>query len=113
MRPESSDHAVSVAARRPSDTVESQTPPIEPAGMSKINEVHEGATAAVRDGWVSGGSFLSSILAGLLVGWGLDSWLGTEPWLIVAGIVAGSVSGFYRMKDEVTAVGGKRDIFDG
>jgi len=113
--PEASHHAVNVAghARRRDESVESQAPPSEAAAMSKINEAHEGATAAVRDGWVSGGSFLSSILAGLAIGWGLDAWLGTDPWFVVAGVVAGSVSGFYGMKDQVTAVQGKRDIFDG
>lgn len=30
------------------------------------------------------------------VGWALDRWLGTNPWLMVAGIVLGSVVGFYQ-----------------
>ncbi len=29
------------------------------------------------------------------VGWFLDKWLGTSPWLVVAGIVLGSALGFY------------------
>lgn len=29
------------------------------------------------------------------VGWLLDKWLGTGPWLVVAGIVVGSALGFY------------------
>lgn len=36
----------------------------------------------------------ASVVAGLLVGMGLDRWLGTTPWLSVAGIVLGSVAGF-------------------
>jgi ATP synthase protein I len=39
-------------------------------------------------------SLAFSIVSGLLVGWALDRWLGTSPWLIVAGIVLGSVAGF-------------------
>ncbi|HEX9919543.1 MAG TPA: AtpZ/AtpI family protein [Pyrinomonadaceae bacterium] len=35
-----------------------------------------------------------SIVSCLLVGWALDRWLGTSPWLIVAGILLGSVAGF-------------------
>ena len=41
--------------------------------------------------------FFSSILAGFLVGFGLDAWLGTRPGFIVAGIVVGSISGFWKL----------------
>jgi ATP synthase protein I len=39
----------------------------------------------------------SSIVSCLIVGWVLDRWLGTSPWLIVAGIVLGSVAGFMHL----------------
>jgi ATP synthase protein I len=29
-------------------------------------------------------------------GWVLDRWLGTKPWLLVAGIVLGAIAGFYQ-----------------
>jgi ATP synthase protein I len=29
------------------------------------------------------------------VGWFLDRWLGTDPWLLIAGIVIGSAAGLY------------------
>lgn len=41
--------------------------------------------------------FFTSILAGLLLGLGLDAWLGTRPGLTIVGIVIGSVSGFWRL----------------
>jgi ATP synthase protein I len=53
--------------------------------------------SAVSDGWLHGGSFLNSILAGTLLGYLLDLWWGTEPWLVVTGIVLGSYSGFLRI----------------
>lgn len=53
--------------------------------------------SAVSDGLLHGGSFLSSILAGTLVGYFADLWLGTEPWLVIAGIVLGSYAGFMRI----------------
>ena len=53
--------------------------------------------AAVNDGWLSGGSFLNSILAGALLGYLLDMWWGTDPWLVVTGIVLGSYSGFLKL----------------
>ena len=41
-------------------------------------------------------SLASAIVACLLVGWLLDRWLKTGPWLLVAGIVLGAVVGFYQ-----------------
>ena len=60
---------------------------------STSKQVH----SAVNDGWMHGGSFFSSILAGTLLGYFLDMWLGTEPWLVVVGVTVGSYSGFVRM----------------
>lgn len=48
-------------------------------------------------GWAASGSFVGSILAGTLLGYLVDLWLGTRPWFIVIGIVAGSYSGFVTM----------------
>ena len=52
---------------------------------------------SAAEGWVASGSFLGSILSGFLIGYLLDRWLGTDPWLVVIGIVVGSYSGFVRM----------------
>jgi F0F1-type ATP synthase assembly protein I len=41
--------------------------------------------------------FLGSIAAGVFVGTALDRWLQTEPWLVLAMTIAGTVIGFYRM----------------
>jgi len=38
----------------------------------------------------------SSVVTLCGVGWLLDHWLGTKPWLLVAGIVLGSIVGFYQ-----------------
>lgn len=62
---------------------------------STSKQVH----SAVNDGWMRGGSFFSSILAGTLLGYFLDMWLGTEPWLVVVGVVVGSYAGFVKMWD--------------
>ena len=56
-------------------------------------------TSAARG--LAGGSesmdFISSVIAGLLIGFGLDWWLNTRPLFIVIGIVLGFVSGFYKL----------------
>ena len=40
-------------------------------------------------------SLFFSVVTLLGLGWLLDRWLGTSPWLLVAGIVLGSVLGLY------------------
>lgn len=43
------------------------------------------------------GSFVSSILAGTLLGYLGDRVFGTDPWLVVIGIIVGSYAGFMKM----------------
>lgn len=38
----------------------------------------------------------SSVVSFCGVGWLLDRWLGTKPWLLVLGIVLGAIAGFYQ-----------------
>ena len=38
----------------------------------------------------------SSVISFCGLGWLLDHWLGTKPWLLVAGIVLGAIAGFYQ-----------------
>ncbi len=55
---------------------------------------NESIGRAMSEGWSQPGSFLASILSGMLIGLLADSWLGTEPWLVVVGSLAGIYSGF-------------------
>lgn len=58
---------------------------------------HQHVGRAVSQGWLQGGSFTASILSGTLLGYLADMWLGTDPWLVVTGILLGSYSGFMNM----------------
>jgi ATP synthase protein I len=40
-------------------------------------------------------SLFAAVVAGLLLGWLLDRWLGTRPWLLVTGLVLGAAAGLY------------------
>lgn len=40
-------------------------------------------------------SLFAAVVAGLFLGWLLDRWLGTGPWLLLTGIVLGSAAGLY------------------
>jgi len=39
----------------------------------------------------------SSIAVGLFIGYWLDKWLGTHPWLLIVFLLLGTVSGFYSL----------------
>jgi ATP synthase protein I len=40
-------------------------------------------------------SLFAAVVAGLLLGWFLDRWLGTRPWFLVTGLVLGAAGGLY------------------
>ena len=42
-------------------------------------------------------SLFAAVVSGLLGGWLLDRWLGTRPWLLVAGVILGAAAGFYEL----------------
>jgi ATP synthase protein I len=42
-------------------------------------------------------ALFAAVVGGLVIGWLLDRWLGTKPWLLVTGIVLGSAAGFYEL----------------
>ncbi|MEX2651905.1 MAG: AtpZ/AtpI family protein [Acidimicrobiia bacterium] len=65
--------------------------------LVKSESATKQVAAAMGDGWLHGGSFVGSILAGALLGYLTDLWLGTDPWFLIVGIVLGSYSGFMRM----------------
>jgi ATP synthase protein I len=41
-------------------------------------------------------SLFAAVVSGLILGWLLDRWLGTRPWLLVVGLILGSAAGFYQ-----------------
>lgn len=57
-------------------------------GVSVLRYAKYGAVA-----W----EFVGAIAAGVFVGYQLDAYLGTEPWLVAFMTIAGTAVGFYRM----------------
>jgi ATP synthase protein I len=45
--------------------------------------------------YAAGITLFASVAAFCALGWMLDKWLGTEPWLLIVGIVLGSAAGLY------------------
>ncbi|MEO8435878.1 MAG: AtpZ/AtpI family protein [Pyrinomonadaceae bacterium] len=66
--------------------------------MKSDAEPEDEATVNRRSGIAYGAaiSLFAAVAAFLAIGWMLDRWLGTKPWLLVAGIVLGSAAGFYQ-----------------
>lgn len=48
----------------------------------------------INSGVRAGTELVVSIGAGTLIGYGLDSWLGTKPWFLIVFILAGIFIGF-------------------
>ncbi len=46
--------------------------------------------------YAAGLSIFISVATLMGLGWLLEGWLKTDPWLMVAGIILGSVVGFYQ-----------------
>ena len=59
--------------------------------------INQSVGRALGDGWSRSGAFVGSIISGTLIGFFADRWLGTEPWLVIVGILLGSYSGFMNM----------------
>jgi ATP synthase protein I len=41
--------------------------------------------------------FVGTVLAGAVIGWGVDRWFRTEPWAILILMILGVVGGFVRL----------------
>ena len=50
--------------------------------------------------------FSSNILGGILVGYFLDRWLNTGPWMVITGIVLGLTSAIIGMVRVLNRLGG-------
>ena len=75
----------------------------------------EGTGQEIGDSYRKAGPWLDaswqlsgSLVFWLLVGYFLDRWLGTRPWLLVAGSVLGIGLGFYLFFRAVAALGRKK-----
>ena len=45
--------------------------------------------------YAAGIALFASVAAFCAAGWFLDKWFGTQPWLLIAGIVIGSAAGLF------------------
>lgn len=50
-------------------------------------------------------SLVISIISFLLLGWALDRWLKTGPWILVGGIILGTIVGFVQFIRAMSRIG--------
>lgn len=53
---------------------------------------------------VVGLNLVSATFVGLFIGWWLDKWLGTKPWLLLAFLIFGIIAGFRNVITEVRKI---------
>ena len=46
--------------------------------------------------YAAGFTLFASVAACCGLGWFLDNWLGTDPWLLIGGIILGSAVGLFQ-----------------
>ncbi len=59
---------------------------------------------AIASASVVGLNLVSATFVGLLIGYWLDRWLGTKPWLLLVFLVLGIVAGFRNVLVEVKKI---------
>jgi ATP synthase protein I len=71
--------------RRLAEAEQRRTGPVRPA--------QKGGTSAWGVGTRVGVELLSALVVGVGIGWGLDRWLHTTPFLMVLGVLLGGAAG--------------------
>lgn len=59
----------------------------------------------LRVGLTAGTEFIASIGTGAFVGWLLDNWLGTNPWLLIVFMLLGIAAGFMNLYKTTQGIG--------
>jgi len=88
--------------------------PIDPTRVEKENISEKGSALSLA--FRVGVELISAVAVGTGIGWGLDYWLGTRPWLMLVFIILGGAAGVvnvYRLASGFGyAVGYQKDNSD-
>jgi ATP synthase protein I len=58
--------------------------------------VSHGEGAAENKGWAVGIEFVGTVLVSAFIGWLIDKWVDTAPWVMIVFLVLGFVAGLRR-----------------
>ena len=93
------DSKVEEARKADSKVEEAKKAEIVEPGLLKSNYTPDTPGETIRKSGLAYSAALAlfgSVLFMLIIGWLLDSFLGTSPWLLIGGIVLGAIIGFYQ-----------------
>ena len=82
---------------------------IREAGRRGAGKAEESAASALGTAWRIGLELVSALVVGVAIGYLLDRWLGTKPWLLILFFVLGSAAGLrnvFRMAARENAAAG-------
>lgn len=81
------------------DTADEPAPSAEEPYVLSQAPAESAAETMRRSGlaWSLGIAFVAAVGFMMILGWGADLLFGTSPWCLVAGIVLGSLIGFYQL----------------
>ena len=61
------------------------------------NKNSEKELSGIQLGFRIGTELIAAVIVGGLIGFGLDSWLGTKPWLLVVFVLLGNMAGLWNI----------------
>ena len=65
------------------------------------------SSGGMAKGLRAASELVAGVLVGGFIGWQLDSWLGTKPWLLIVFFLLGVAAGFWNvMRDAFSPTGG-------
>jgi F0F1-type ATP synthase assembly protein I len=73
-------------------------PPPQPRAAASLTPVggrNRGLWVGLDHASIMGTELMAAILIWTAIGWWADGWLGTTPWLLVAGALLGNAAGLY------------------
>lgn len=64
---------------------------------TRDDKVEDRKTSEISPALRVGTDLVAGVAVGAFIGWALDRWLGTQPWLMVVFFILGAAAGFYNI----------------
>jgi ATP synthase protein I len=101
--------------QHPSDRKSPDTPPTLESLDARLKAARQASNPAPRRrelertavgrAWRLTVEMVAALVVGLGIGWGLDRWLGTGPWLLLVFLLLGAATGIWNAVKTAAAIG--------